>query len=149
MNDRKQEAINALRNIVTGEAVTFPATVKSVDLVNASCVVETAEGLTFYDVRLRSVVDGSGNGLVVYPTSGSPVLVGRIGKSNQLYVIASSKVDYFTLKTENESLKLILSDLLDAIGQITVPTPAGASGVPVNVAAFTAIKQRLELLLKD
>ena len=59
-----------------------------------------------------------------------------------------------TIQTQNESLKSILSDLLNAIQSITVtyvnaagaPTP---TTTPLNSAAFSAIATRLDLLLKN
>lgn len=56
--------------------------------------------------------------------------------------------DGFGFSRQNESLKGLLEELLDAVGQITVPTPAGPSGPPVNAAAFIALKARLTTLLK-
>lgn len=138
-----------MRQIVSGKAVSFPATIVNVDHINQSCEVITPEGLTFYDVRLRSNIGGDQGGLIVYPSTGSPVIVGRLGTSNQLFVIKYGAADYFTIKSQNESLKQILSDMIDAINQITVPTGTGPSGIPINAANFTAIKQRLNNLLKE
>ncbi len=55
----------------------------------------------------------------------------------------------FTIKRGSESVKKIFSDLMDEIIKITVPTGTGPSGVPVNAAAFTAIKTRLDNLFID
>jgi hypothetical protein len=147
--NKKEQVINSLREVVKGETITFTATVNSVDQNNASCEVTDPNGLVFYDVRLRSAIDGNTTGLVVYPAPGSSVIVGRIGKSNQLFVINYSDVQLFTLKSQNESLKQLLIDLLDAINQITVTTGTGPSGVPINAPAFTAIKQRLNNIFKE
>jgi hypothetical protein len=57
--------------------------------------------------------------------------------------------DLFTIKTQNESLKKILSDLIDAIGALTVTTGVGPSGIPINKAQFDAIKNRLANLLNE
>lgn len=54
-----------------------------------------------------------------------------------------------TIKNENESLKTILTDLIDAILQETHPTGTGPSGPPINAAAYTAIKQRLPNLFEN
>lgn len=45
------------------------------------------------------------------------------------------------------TLKELLEELIDAINVLTVPTPAGASGTPVNAATFSSIKGRLEQFL--
>lgn len=49
----------------------------------------------------------------------------------------------FTMIRSGEGLKKVLEDLITAITQLTVPTGVGPSGVPINAAAFTAIKNRL------
>lgn len=54
----------------------------------------------------------------------------------------------FTITRNNEGLKKILQDLITAITQITVPTGVGPSGMPINAAAFTAIKTRLNTFLE-
>lgn len=53
----------------------------------------------------------------------------------------------FKLNTPSESLFDLLNDLLTAIQLITVPTPAGPSGVPVNAATFSTLATRLSNLL--
>ena len=58
--------------------------------------------------------------------------------------IVSGKVEIKGL----ESLKTILDDLITQITMLTVPTGIGPSGVPINSAAFTAIKTRLNNVLK-
>ena len=54
-----------------------------------------------------------------------------------------------SIKNGSENLAQILADLLQAIQQITVTNSAGPSGVPNNVAAFTALQPRIENLLKN
>jgi hypothetical protein len=54
----------------------------------------------------------------------------------------------FLLKHNNETLKAVLSDLVNAIQGITVTTAQGPSSVPINSAAFTAITARLNALLQ-
>lgn len=48
----------------------------------------------------------------------------------------------------SETLKAIISDLIDQINLIVVPTNVGPSGNPINATAFTAIKTRVANLLK-
>lgn len=48
-----------------------------------------------------------------------------------------------------DTLKKKLEELIDTINQITVPTPAGVSGVPNNAAVFTQIKSKLGEILTD
>lgn len=48
-----------------------------------------------------------------------------------------------TIKKASESLKSILSDLVDAILAETHPTAMGPSGTPMNAAQYTSIKSRI------
>lgn len=57
--------------------------------------------------------------------------------------------DGFTIKRGDETLKEIISDLIDQILAETHPTPTGPSGTPINATAYTAIKNRLPNLLKE
>lgn len=57
--------------------------------------------------------------------------------------------DGFKVKRGSETLKKILSDMLDKIIAQTHTTPSGVSGPPINAADFTAIKNRLPNLLTE
>ena len=54
----------------------------------------------------------------------------------------------FTFTRSNEGLKKLLQDLITEITQLTVPTGVGPSGMPINAAAFTAIKTRVGNLME-
>ncbi|KFF06416.1 hypothetical protein [Flavobacterium reichenbachii] len=54
----------------------------------------------------------------------------------------------FKIDVGGKSLKLKLEELIDEIGKITVPTPVGPSGPPINLPQLTVIKTKLEELLK-
>ena len=54
-----------------------------------------------------------------------------------------------SIKNGSENLAQILADLLQAIQQITVTNSGGVTGVPNNVAAFTALQPRINNLLKN
>ena len=47
------------------------------------------------------------------------------------------------------TLKGLLEDLISAITSITVPTPHGPSGTPINSAQFSAINSRLKTMLSQ
>ncbi len=86
------------------------------------------------DVKITSDSQG------VKVENGQSTLQVQSGEIN----ITSGKVEIKGL----ESLKTILDDLITQITMITVPTGVGPSGVPINSAAFTAIKTRLNNVLK-
>ncbi len=50
---------------------------------------------------------------------------------------------------KGDTLVDVLGDLIDAINQMTHPTPAGPSGPPVNAAVFSQIKSRLKIILSS
>ena len=54
----------------------------------------------------------------------------------------------YTLSNAVQSLAVILADLMDAHIAETHTTPSGPSGPPINLATYTAIKTRLDLLLE-
>lgn len=56
--------------------------------------------------------------------------------------------DGLKLTRGSAGLLKTLSDLCDALARLTVPTAVGPSGVPVNAADFTAIKNELKQYLK-
>lgn len=53
----------------------------------------------------------------------------------------------YQIKNGAETLKSVLSDLIDQLVIETHPVPGGVSGVPANAAAYSAIKVRLLTLL--
>jgi hypothetical protein len=52
------------------------------------------------------------------------------------------------ISTAGENLHGLLKDLLAAIKVLTVSTPAGTSGVPVNLTDFVALDVRVDNLLQ-
>lgn len=48
-----------------------------------------------------------------------------------------------------DTLKEKLEALIDAISQLTVPTPSGKSGTPVNIADFQQIRSELQEILSE
>lgn len=54
-----------------------------------------------------------------------------------------------TMQRGSETLKSLLSDLIDAILAETHTTSSGPSGTPINAAQYTAIKNRLPNLFQN
>lgn len=48
-----------------------------------------------------------------------------------------------------DTLKKILEELIDAINSLTVSTPHGPSGTPLNAATFSSIKGKLDTILSQ
>lgn len=56
--------------------------------------------------------------------------------------------DRFKIDVGGKSLKSKLEELIDEIGKITVTTPVGPSGPPINLPQLSIIKEKLAELLK-
>lgn len=56
--------------------------------------------------------------------------------------------DKFKIAVRGKSLKSKLEELIDEIGKITVTTPVGPSGPPINLPQLIDIKEKLNELLK-
>lgn len=121
------------------------ATVLSVDKSANTCDVEPLDNTAeLVEVRLQA---GNGKGLVMYPVVGSVVVVSFFSRDDA-YVSLVSEVELFDIQTQNESLKAIITDLCSAIKTLTVTTPSGPSGTPINFAQFDTITNRLNNLFK-
>jgi hypothetical protein len=68
----------------------------------------------------------------------------NIQNGNVLFNISDS---VFKMNTASESLYQLLKDCFTYLTELTVPTPAGTSSVPVNAADFNNLLTRLNNLL--
>ena len=139
------------------EVTALDVSAKTVDVAPVDGTAEV------FGVPLQA--DTQGGGLVVFPAVGSKALVVFTSKHTAVAVgygeidgIAYSdtqgaewavKGGKVSVKNGGYSLKQALDDLIDAIGQLTVTTGVGPSGIPVNKAAFDAVKQNIANLLND
>lgn len=139
--------------------------VVSTDTGAMTCQVDVEGRPMRYEVRLRAVVSDD-TGLVAVPKAGSMVLVALVDNLPQSsFVVATSELEKLqatignsylevtaqgmVMKRGNESLKKLLSDTFAAIQAITVTTPAGPSGPPVNMADFANLQTRLSNILTE
>ncbi|SHH75220.1 hypothetical protein [Flavobacterium johnsoniae] len=129
------------------------ATVKDVDWENKTM---TATGL-IDDLDYFDVLLGIGDHYCK-PIVGTNCLIGSVDNSANTFLISASEVeetiftsgdseltikeDGFIIKQSNESLKKVFNDMIDEINKIIV-----INGTSINVAAMTAIKQRLNTVL--
>lgn len=156
---------DALRGLVKRNIDTFPASVKSVDVDRATCVVWDGE-LEYTDVRLSSVNDENDKKFIIVPAVGSQVLVSPIQEDIlKLYVTAYGQIDAlhgtientrfqidkdgFSIARQNESLKKLMDDLIAAIRAMVFQTSQGPTTILQNDMQFEAIAQRVNNLLKD
>lgn len=143
---------------------TFPAKVVSVDKAKGICTVNDGQ-LDYDDVQLTATAE-SEKGLFLFPKVGSWVFVSPVEEDlHRLYVEFFSEVEDFDLKMEsvrlqidgegfllkkqNETLKQLVSDLLQEIQNMKFTTNTGSTILLVNKPQFMAIEQRFNNFLKD
>ncbi len=141
----------AIKAIITGTAT---------EVTDTSCTLTREEAPELHGVRLNGIDDELESYATIVPKEGSEVLVGIVeGQKTEGVVLRCSEVEKviwkcgdtaltfsaggYKMERSSESLKALLSDILDAINQLTVTTSAGPSGTPINAPAFSQIKQRL------
>ncbi len=168
MADNNQDLHSALHKFVkdrTSIAV-FPAVVKVFNDDFNTVDVEDNDGNMLFEVMLASNV-GYGVSLYYKPTIGSTVFVADVGASEERYVVVAYAecdlvqvqvgateliIDENGVKVGNglDTLKSALDDLILQIKLITVTSaaPGSPTSVPINVAAFDAIKTRIDSLLQ-
>ena len=68
---------------------------------------------------------------------------------NALGGISIDPAGILNFNSKNITLGFVLSELMLALKNLTVPTGVGPSGIPINVAAFEAVDQKLKQMLKQ
>lgn len=137
--------------------------VTAVDASVRTCDVTPIDGdAPLTDVRLQAALSGN-TGWLLLPTVGSDVVVtfitddlAFVSMTSQVSEIIAHvnntqlKIDAsgFVIENGGQSLKAILNDLIAAIQRITVTTPVGPSGTPINAVEFDLINQRLNQLFQ-
>lgn len=154
----------AFKKIGRQDTDTTVMEVLSVDKQNGTCTCFDGE-MEHYDVRLSAIIDESMQKFYLYPVVGSTVLVTPIDEDYSMQFIAAvSEVEQmyfgvgackleidqqgFLLQKENETLKQLMSDLLQAIKAMTFTTNSGPTIKLINAAQFTAIENRFNNFLK-
>jgi hypothetical protein len=114
-----------------------------------------------FDVRLQAESDTGG--LVLIPNIGSLVLVVFLDKNNAAVVNTSEVSTYelkikscelfidqdgFLLKKENETLKILMADLIAAIKKMKFTTNNGPTINLINIQDFISIERRFNQFLK-
>jgi hypothetical protein len=88
----------------------FRAIVKSVDKANDTCEVDPLiTGATYFDVKLKSVVDSTNSKCVLYPKVGSAVTVSLIG-NNSSDVFVSQYSDFESIQIENQKFSMLFQE---------------------------------------
>jgi hypothetical protein len=143
---------------------TFPANVVSVDKSDGTCTINDGE-LEYTDVQLSAIVDGDKKHFFLYPKVGSSVLVSPIDEDiHRLYIEVYSEIeeldlqidgvnlnidkDGFLLKKENETLKKLMGDFIQACRNMVFQTNSGITFELLNDPEFEALETRFNQFLK-
>ena len=135
----------------------FVGIVKS--LGNDTCKVDNYE-----DVRLNAVIDNLQSQFTIYPKIGSKVIVGRLEKDDDLFIVRVSEIEKVTIKIGDQlfemkngkflikkgavSLKSILNNALNQLTTAVITTPSGpGSFSPADITAFGQINTEVNQLL--
>ncbi|BFO64128.1 hypothetical protein [Chryseobacterium sp. KCF3-3] len=159
------KALQDALKILTKRGVdTFPAQVVSVDKMAGTCKVSD-NGLEYEDVQLSATVEDNGKRFFLFPKIGSYVLVSPIKEDlHRLYVEFFSEIedfdlkientqlqidkDGFLLKKENETLKKLMSDFIQACRNMVFKTNAGITIELLTDPEFESIADRFNEFLK-
>lgn len=92
------------------------ATVKRVDEDKMTCTLEDDDGVEFYQVRLRPVLDGK-EALTIFPKPGAWALALRVENDDDWVIVATGEADKWRLKIAETVLEQDKSGLLVQQGE--------------------------------
>jgi hypothetical protein len=163
----EQELLTLVRKVASKGQLVQVCTGVAKEVQATTCTVERDGLPTLHDVLLNASDGEHGSNLTVYPAEGSDVVVGILdGLKTEAVLLRCTKVDGLaykdtqgvewaikdgkvSVKNGDYSLKQAFDDLIDAIGQLTVTTGVGPSGIPINKPAFDTVKQNIDKFLSD
>ncbi|MDB0602643.1 hypothetical protein PL373_16195 [Tenacibaculum maritimum] len=134
----------------------------SVDKEEKTADLKPLDGTSTIDDAFLAVDDSNG-GIFIEPEVGSLVAVVFVSKEIAVVVGLSELVQFkteiggttfqidkdgFLLKRENETLKKLMNDLLEAIKKMKFTTNTGSTINLVNINEFIGIQDRFKHLLK-
>lgn len=134
----------------------------SINETRRTCILEPINGDAQRTGRVQASISLT-EGIYVKPVINSFVLLvfinnltGIISSYSEIDEIITvtnngakiSLTDKVNISNSTEDLKTILNNLISAIKLITVPTPSGTSGTPINVSDFTNINTSINNLLE-
>jgi hypothetical protein len=132
--------------------------ITEVDEAKFTTTVKVSE-VEFHEVPLRVLISSQASFIEIPKIGTNCVVVFRDANMGRPYIlevhectkilckVGTSTFNVtesgFLLTRGNSGLKKTLTDLIDAINTMTVTTPSGPSGTPINATVFTNIKTDL------
>ena len=141
-----------LRNLVKEDRM-IPVICKVKSVSGNNVLLEPLNGTAEFEARIQT---DDVSGIKIIPEEDSLVIAAFAENGNIPYVSLYSKVkeielvitDKILIANQTNNLGSILKELCEALETLTVTTPMGPSGIPINVAQITAVKTKLQNLLK-
>jgi hypothetical protein len=160
---RDSEIAGAL-TVFVGSRISGNFTGKVTEVDRAAAVIRVAFNGNTYPVKLRSIIDGTAAGMVLYPAVGSQVFCVAEGNSSHRYYAAGFEqveamvytqgdtqltvdANGYDVRRGGESLFAILDDLVAAILNMKFTTNMGPTIALVNAPEFQNIQNRIPSLL--
>lgn len=112
------------------KTILIPAKVTALNEVEATIDVIDQDDIEIFDVRLRASVNDSTDGVTVYPSVGSWVLIVNLGGSAIEYaVIATTEVDRVLVKIDDTTIDADAQGVQMAFGNANVAIDTNGIGV--------------------
>ena len=173
----EEQLIELIRKVMIKNMPVMSSTgiVSNIDEDRRVCDIKVSDDITLFECRLNAIIDSYDSNVLIVPKDGSQVAYTLVeNQDTNAIVIGYTEIDKVIVKIgslsvgiEAESVKIdggdtgkisilnksqnlskLLSELIDEINKLTVPTSAGPSGTPVNAAQFTLIKDKLSQLME-
>lgn len=173
----EEQLIELIRKVMIKNMPVMSSTgiVSNIDEDKRVCDIKVSDEITLFECRLNAIIDSYDSNVLIVPKDGSQVAYTLVeNQDTNAIVIGYTEIDKVIVKIgslsvgiEAESVKIdggdtgkisilnksqnlskLLSELIDEINKLTVPTSAGPSGTPVNAAQFTLIKDKLSQLME-
>ena len=160
--DKYEEIAKGLKKLLSKVYTTTAGIVKEVNEQKRTCRVEIDTNVVLSNVRLKSVIDNDENGIIIFPTVGSDVIISHIENSQtEAFISSYSKFDKMLidkgsfgglvkvneLRDELNKVNIILQAIID-----TITTPMVVPSQPPNApdVLWVALKSVLaDKLLPD
>jgi hypothetical protein len=161
--------IKALLKKIVGANSNLPITGEVVSVQGESCTVKLVSGLELTDVKLKPIISGQKDFILLTPKVGSSVIMlSSTGDLNSLTVIKADQFEKIeiaqgglailvdsadskiSIKNDQVTLKEIWTDLVAVLKELKVHTPMGPSGTPLpdSVLAIQNVETKINQLLK-
>ena len=117
MSKDAEELVKSIQKIGKQPIPVMVGTVKSVDSGSGVCSVEIDE-LEIEDIALRAVDDGNSDGILLVPSVGSVVLVGRWNESRNFSVLSTTSLDEIYLKGDDFDGLVKVGELVEKLNNL-------------------------------